>query len=74
MKLSENAKKELFELSQSLSFKKDMDRITTTRYNPFFSDGKVNADAYIEFVNQFNEFINHSPKPFKPMIEKEMKL
>ncbi len=74
MKLSEKAKKELFELSQSLSFKKDMDRITANRYNPFFSDGKVNIDTYIEFVNQFNEFINHSPKLFRPMIEKDMKL
>jgi len=27
-----------------------------------------------EFVTQYNEFINHEPKPFKPMIDKVMKL
>jgi hypothetical protein len=44
------------------------------RHNPFIKDGEVDVDAYIEFVQQFNEFINHEPKPFKPMIDKDMKL
>ena len=42
--------------------------------NPFIKDGVVDMDGYSEFVQQFNEFINHKPKQFRPMIDKEMKL
>jgi hypothetical protein len=42
--------------------------------SPFVRNGVVDIDAYIEFVQQFNEFINHEPKPFRPMIEKDMRL
>lgn len=72
--ISEKAKQELLKLSGSDSFRKDMQIIRANRHNPFFRDGKVDADAYIEFLNQFNEFINHTPKPFRRMIDKDMKL
>lgn len=72
--ISEKAKEELLKLSGSASFRKDMQTIRANRHNPFIKDGKVDADAYIEFLNQFNEFINHAPKPFRPMIDKDMKL
>ncbi len=41
---------------------------------PSERDGKVDADAHIEFLNQFNEFINHEPKPFRKIIDRVMKL
>jgi hypothetical protein len=74
MKLSKEAEKELIELSKSDTLRRDMERVASQRYNPFIKDGKVDVDAYIEFVTQFNEFINHEPKPFNPMIDKVMKL
>lgn len=72
MKISRQADKEIMELSESL--KKDMDALRRQRHNPFIKNGTVNIDAYFEFVTKFNEFINHQPKPFKRIIEKDMRL
>jgi hypothetical protein len=72
--ISEGAANELLGLAKSESFKKDMEMLRLHRHNPFIKNGKVDIDAYIEFVTEFNEFINHEPKPFKPMIDKDMKL
>ena len=74
MRLSENAEKELIDLAKSDSFKKDIEMLRSRWQMPFVRDGKVDADAYIEFVTQFNEFINHEPKSFKPIIDRVMKL
>ncbi len=74
MRISKKSKKELIKASKSLSLKRDMQKISGNSSNPFFKNGKPDTDAYIEFVNQFNEFINHAFKPFKPLIEKDMKL
>lgn len=74
MNLSPEAAKELLELAGSEALRRDMVTIASRRHNPFIKDGEVDVDAYIEFVTQFNEFINHEPKPFKPMIVREMKL
>lgn len=74
MKISKEAEKEIRDLAASDSMRKDMEKVASQRHNPFFKDGKADIDAYIEFVTQFNEFINHQPKPFKPIIDKVMKL
>jgi hypothetical protein len=74
MRISERAAEEFLELSRSELLSKDMDVLRHQRHNPFIKNGKVDVDAYIEFVSEFNEFINHKPKPFKPIIDKEMKL
>ena len=74
MKLSQKTEKELIELAKSESFKRDIEMLRSRWQTPFIKNGEVDIDAYIEFVTQFNEFINHEPKPFKPMIDREMKL
>ena len=74
MKISKKAEKELIKFSRSDSLRKDMEAVRLNRHNPFLKDGKVNIDAYIEFVTQFNEFINHEPKPFRKIIDRVMKL
>jgi hypothetical protein len=74
MKFSQKAEKELIELAKSESFKRDIEMLRSRWQTPFIKNGEVDIDAYIEFVTQFNEFINHEPKPFKPMIDREMKL
>jgi hypothetical protein len=72
--LSDKAEKELVDFSRSDSLRRDMEIVTSNRYNPFVRNGIADADAYVEFVMEYNEFINHRPKPFVPMAEKVMKL
>ena len=74
IEISQKATDELLELTKSESIKIDMETLKHQRHNPFIKNGKVNIDAYIEFITQFNEFINHEPKPFKPMIDRDMRL
>lgn len=72
--MPEDEKQERAELSQSVSIRDDMRRLVENRHNPFIKDGKVDLDRYIDFLNGYNEFINHTPKPFKPMQDRIMKL
>jgi hypothetical protein len=72
--MTENEKQECMELSKSESIRDDMRRLVANRHDPFLKDGKVDLDRYIDFLNTFNEFINHMPKPFKPIQDRIMKL
>jgi hypothetical protein len=72
--LSEKEKQEFTAIAEPRSLKDDMRYLTENRHNPFLKDGKVDIDRYIDFLNAYNEFISHKPKPFKPMIDKIMKL
>ena len=74
MNVSDKSQEELLKHSQSVAFKNDMKIIAGQRHNPFIKNGNVDVDAYIEFVTQYNEFINHQPKPFRRMIDNDMKL
>ena len=72
--ISKQEKDELLRLAASSSLREDMAYLSAHRHNPVMVDGKIDLDRLIEFLTQFNEFINHKPKPFKPMIDKDMKL
>ena len=74
MNVSDKSQEELLKHSQAVAFKNDMKIIAEQRHNPFIKNGNVDVDAYIEFVTQYNEFINHQPKPFRRMIDNDMKL
>ena len=74
MTLSKSEKEELIALARSSSLKEDTLYLSAHRHNPLIVDGKVDLDRYITFLTEYNEFINHQPKPFKPMVEKIMKL
>lgn len=73
-KISDVEKIELLRLVKSKSMKKDMELISHQRHNPVIIDGKISMDRLVEFLTQFNEFINHEPKPFEPIIDKDMRL
>jgi hypothetical protein len=73
MTLSIKEQEELLRLSQSSSLQNDMKYIAAHRHNPLIVDGKVDLDRFITFLTEYNEFINHKPKPFKPMIDRIMK-
>ncbi len=70
MSLPESVREELVKYAHSESLKEDMKKVAGSR-NELFID---NHDAYIEFLCQYNDFINHEPKPFAPMVEKDIKL
>lgn len=72
--LSEHEKKEMLRLARSSSLMEDAEYLTVHRHNPVVIDGKVDMDRLLEFLTEFNAFINHRPKPFKPMIDRDMKL
>jgi hypothetical protein len=72
--LSHAAEKEFQEMANSESFRKDMESVRLGRLHAFVKDGIVDVDAYIDFVTQFNEFIGHEPKPFRQIIDKDMRL
>lgn len=73
--LSPAAEKEFQELARSESLRQDMETVRRNRHNPFIrKDGSVDADAYITFVTEFNEFIGHEPRPFRQIIDKDMRL
>jgi len=72
--ISEHEKKEMLRLAGSSSLREDAEYLNAHRHNPVVIDGKVDMDRLIEFLTEYNEFINHKPKPFIPMIDKNMKL
>lgn len=74
MAISEKAKEEMRELAASTSMRDDMRQVAMHRHNPIMVDGKVDGDRLIEFLTGYNEFINHEPKPFKPIKDTIMKL
>ncbi|MBW1847790.1 MAG: hypothetical protein JRJ27_11730 [Deltaproteobacteria bacterium] len=72
--LSEKEKQELLETARSQSIRRDMRHLAANRQNPLLENGKVDLDRFLEFLNGYNEFINHQPRPFKPMVDRVMKL
>ncbi|MBI5639742.1 MAG: hypothetical protein HZA17_04885 [Nitrospirae bacterium] len=72
--LSEDEKKEMLRLAGSLSLKEDMEYLSSHRHNPAIKDGKIDMDRLLEFLTEFNEFINHQPKPFRKIIDEDMRL
>ncbi len=60
--------------TESESFKKEMRKLASKKNNPFIKDCRVNLDAYIDFLTQYNEFINHRLKAFKKIKGDNMKL
>jgi hypothetical protein len=67
-------KEELLRLARSSSMKDDMQYLSAHRHNPLVHDGEVNLDRLLDFLNGFNEFINHEPRPFRPMLDRDMRL
>lgn len=72
--LSRKEKEELVELAHSVSFREDMRKVAQGRHDPFFVNGKLDIDKFLIFLTEFNQFINHEMRPFKPIIDEEMRL
>ncbi|MBI5101324.1 MAG: hypothetical protein HZB33_05765 [Nitrospirae bacterium] len=74
MKLQPGTERELLVFAGSEALRRDMETLRTRWRNPFVINGRVDIDGFLEFLTEFNEFINHEPKPFKPMLDWDMKL
>jgi hypothetical protein len=74
MTISIKEQEELRRLAQSSSLENDMKYIAAHRHNPLIVEGNVDLDRLLTFLTEYNEFINHNPKPFKPIIDRIMKL
>jgi hypothetical protein len=72
--ISKAAADELREMVRSAKFADEMNSVSQSRHNPFIRSGDVDIDAYLAFVSQFNEFINHEPRKFVPMLDTYMRL
>jgi hypothetical protein len=72
--LSEEERRELKELATSSSLREDLQTLSRLSCRHFFRDGEVDVDLVVAFFDEFNEMINHQPKPFKPIIDRDMRL
>lgn len=73
-KLSKKEKEELKRSAASTLLRKDMQHLAANRFNPIMDGQKIDMDRLLIFLTEYNEFINHTPKPFKPIIDRTMKL
>ncbi|MFA5793904.1 MAG: hypothetical protein WC980_02365 [Candidatus Brocadiia bacterium] len=58
---------------EQTAISRDMRAVAKNRHNPF-KNRKTGVDSYLEFVTQYNEFINHRAKPFRKMVDRLMKM
>ncbi len=74
MALEQEEREELLKLARSSSLREDMHRLASSRHNLLLIDGRVDVDRWLAFLNNYNEFVNHAPKPFRPISDRVMKL
>ena len=72
--LTEEERRELKELAASAALREDMQTLARRRARHFRRDGRVDIDLVVTFLTEFNEMINHQPKPFKAIIDRDMRL
>ena len=74
MTISDESRKELKKLALSKKLRADMATLKGMQHNPFIQDGLIQPKVFIEFVIEYNAFINHHHKAFKPMTGSHFKL
>ena len=66
-KLNKKEKEELQRVAASTLLRKDRQHLSANRFNPIMDGQKIDMDRLLDFLTEYNEFINHTPKPFKPI-------
>ncbi len=57
------------------SLSADMKWLADHRHHPLRGpDGKVDPDRYLKFVQEYNEFISHRRRKFRPIIIRDARL
>ncbi|MDP8263311.1 MAG: hypothetical protein P9M13_08415 [Candidatus Ancaeobacter aquaticus] len=73
-RLSDKEKNDFRNIAFSKTFREDAAYVKKNRHNPFISNGEVNTDKVIEFLDEYNAFVNHTPKLFKKINDQNMRL
>ena len=74
MGLTEREKEELRAIASSASMRADSRRLRTGRINSFINNGFVDCSRVVEFLTEYNRFLDNPMKPHWSFSEKEMKL
>jgi hypothetical protein len=72
--LTDEEKDELRAIAASGSMRRDSKLLSESRFNPFTPGGEVDCDRVIEFLTDYNEFLNHPTGTRRPFMEKKMLL
>jgi len=72
--LSPQDKRELLEMAHSSRMREDFRIMAGNRHNPFLVNGVVDLNKFVDFLNDYNESINHVRRPFRKIIAKDMRL
>lgn len=72
--LSDEEKRELLKVAKSSKLRSDFRKLSKNRINPFIINGNVDVDLIVEFLTECNTFVNYAPKPFRKIIDKDMRL
>ena len=74
MNLTEDAKESMREDARSESLRQEMHFLREHHANSFMVNGAVDTDRVLEFLQFYNEFMNHPLKETREFIERNMKL
>ena len=73
-KISNEAREELIRSAGDASFREDMRKVASNRHDVFRAGSRNDPDILLKFLTEYNEFLNHQPKPFQEIIDRNMKL
>lgn len=72
MKSSAGKREKTLICSNADALREDSRILSRQKHNPFMKNGEADVDAYLAFVEEFNAFINHTPKPFRRIADSGM--
>lgn len=72
--LSEEEKQELKEAAASQALRRDMEKVSQGRFNPFACGKDVDVDKLLIFLTEYNDFVNHARRPFRRINDSHMLL
>ncbi len=73
-RMHSKAEAEFARLAESPELRRDMAVVAKQRHNPFVRDGRVDVEACIEFLCQYNAFVNHQRRRFEQIVDRDMRL
>jgi hypothetical protein len=72
--LTDQERRELKRLAASPALREDLQTLARLQARSFWREGRVDIDQVVTFLTEFNEMINHQPKPFKIISNRDMRL
>jgi hypothetical protein len=60
-------------LGDSGALREDLAAVRAARARPPLDPARA-AERFVELVTQYNAFVNHAPRPFRPVADADMRL